>query len=98
MRSLIVFIVRRLKRDRAWALDPAMSTGAVVVMIGGSVRKTVRGRLRRIGFKRARGMTLIGKGVALRNKRYISVGRNFIVEDLAEIKDSRVTASRSVIG
>jgi acetyltransferase-like isoleucine patch superfamily enzyme len=86
MRGIIVFFVRRLKHDHAWTLDPAMSSSAVLAMIGGSLRKALRGRIRRIGFKRARGMTMIGKHVALRNKRYISAGRNFIVEDYAEIQ------------
>jgi acetyltransferase-like isoleucine patch superfamily enzyme len=86
MRSVIVFFVRRLKRDRTWTLDPAMSGGAVFAMLGGSLRKAVRGRIRRIGFKRARGMTMIGAHVSLRNKRYISAGHNFIVEDYAEIQ------------
>jgi acetyltransferase-like isoleucine patch superfamily enzyme len=86
MRHVVAFVVRRIKRDRAWALDPAMSSGAVTVMVLGSVVKAIRGRFRRIGFRRARGLTMIGRRVTLRNKRYISVGRNFIAEDYAEIQ------------
>ncbi len=86
MRHLVTVVVRRIKRDRAWALDPAMSSGAVTAMVMGSLVKAIRGRLRRIGFRRARGLTLIGRHVTLRNKRYISVGRNFIAEDFAEIQ------------
>src|SRR5215469_2728525 len=86
MRSIIIFFVRKLKRDRTWTLDPAMSSTAVLVMIGGSLHKAARGRIRRIGFKQARGMAMIGKHVTLRNKRYLSAGRNFIVEDYAEIQ------------
>lgn len=86
MRGLLTFFVRRVKRDRTWTLDPAMSGGAVFALILGSLRMAIRGRMRRAGFKRARGMTLIGKHVSLRNKRYISVGRNFIIEDYAEIQ------------
>jgi acetyltransferase-like isoleucine patch superfamily enzyme len=86
MRHLVTFFVRRIKRDRDWALDPAMTSDAVTVMVVGSVVKAIRGRFRRIGFRRARGLTLMGRRVTLRNKRYISVGRNFIAEDYAEIQ------------
>lgn len=86
MRGLVIFVVRRIKRDRSWTLDSAMSSGAVLVMILGSLDKAVRGYSRRIGFKRARGITMIGRHVTLRNKRYISVGRNFIAEDYCEIQ------------
>jgi acetyltransferase-like isoleucine patch superfamily enzyme len=86
MRGILTFFVRRLKRDRSWTLDPAMSNGAVFALITGSLRMAARGRVRRIGFKRARGMTMMGKRVTLRNKRYIRVGRNFIIEDDAEIQ------------
>ncbi len=86
MRGMLIFCVRRLKRDRAWTLDPAMSGGAVFALMTSSLRMAIRGRMRRIGFKRARGMTMIGKHVSLRNKRYISAGSNLIVEDYAEIQ------------
>jgi acetyltransferase-like isoleucine patch superfamily enzyme len=86
MRHLVTFVVRRVKRDRAWAVDPAMTASTVLAMVTGSVVKALRGRLRRIGFRQARGLTMIGRHVALRNKRYISVGRNFIAEDYAEIQ------------
>jgi acetyltransferase-like isoleucine patch superfamily enzyme len=86
MRRLVTMVVRRIKRDPTWSLDPAMSSGAVFTMVIGSGVKAVRGRFRRIGFKRGRGITMLGRHVALRNKRYISVGRNFIAEDYAEIQ------------
>ena len=86
MRAIVTFIVRRLKRDRAWSLDPAMPTSALLAMIFGLMGKALRGYRRRIGMRRARGLTLIGRHVTLRNKRLISVGRNFIAEDYAEIQ------------
>lgn len=94
MRSLLIFLVRRLKRDGAWALDPAMSTGALLALLGSSLSKAARGARRRIGFRRARGVTMIGRHVTLRNKRQISVGRNFIAEDYSEIQG---LAKRGVI-
>lgn len=86
MRRFVIFLVRRLKRDSQWSLDPAMTTAALFDMLSESMGKALRGRMRRIGFRQARGVTLIGKRVTLRNKGYISVGRNFIAEDYSEIQ------------
>lgn len=86
MRGLIIFVVRRLKHDRAWTIDPAMTTGAIIVLVTTSLGKASRGFFRRLGFRRASGITLIGRHVSLRNTRYISVGRNFIAEDFSEIQ------------
>ena len=78
MRKLVIFLVRRVKRDPKYTLYPAMSTSAIFTMLFNTLDKAIRGGRRRIGFKRAKGVTFIGKHVTLRNKRYISVGRSFI--------------------
>jgi acetyltransferase-like isoleucine patch superfamily enzyme len=85
MRQLVILFVRRLKRDPAYTLDAAMPNDALLGMLMNTFAKAVRGQIRRIGFKQARGVTFIGRHVMLRNKRYISVGRNFIAEDYCEI-------------
>lgn len=85
MRQLVNFFVRRLKRDPTYTLDPAMSASAIWSLLFNSLGKATRGAWRRIGFKRARGVTFIGQHVTLRNKRYISAGRNFIADDYCEI-------------
>ncbi|MGE5334603.1 MAG: acyltransferase, partial [Nitrososphaerota archaeon] len=86
MRKLVIALVRRVKGDPKYTLDPAMSTGAIFTMLFNTLSKALRGSRRRIGFKRARGITFIGKHVTLRNKSYISVGRSFIAEDYSEIE------------
>ena len=86
MRKLVIFLVRRVKRDPKYTLDPAMSTSAIFTILFNTLGKAIRGGRRRIGFKRAKGVTFIGKHVTLRNKRYISVGRSFIAEDYCEIE------------
>ena len=86
MRKLVIFLVRRVKRDPKYTLDPAMSTSAIFTMLFNTLDKAIRGGRRRIGFKRAKGVTFIGKHVTLRNKRYISVGRSFIAEDYCDIE------------
>lgn len=86
MRWFLTFVVRRVKRDKTWTLDPMYTTGAFVAMLLSTAGKIMRGYVRRIGFRRARGLTLIGKCVTLQNKGYISVGRRCIIEDGAVIQ------------
>ena len=45
----------------------------------------VRGSLKRIFFKRSRGIVLAGKGVSIRYSHYLETGKDFIIEDYAEI-------------
>lgn len=86
MRWFLTFVVRRVKRDKTWTLDPMYTTGAFVAMLLSTAGKIMRGYVRRIGFRRARGLTLIGTRVTLHNKGYISVGRRCIIEDGAVIQ------------
>jgi len=62
----------------------------------------VRGSLKRIFFKRSRGIVLAGKGVSIRYSHYLETGKDFIIEDYAEIncKSNRgiVTGDRVTIG
>lgn len=44
-----------------------------------------RGLIQRLFFKRSSGWVLIGKGASIRYARHLSVGRDFIVEDYAEV-------------
>ncbi|HLY31709.1 MAG TPA: acyltransferase [Ktedonobacterales bacterium] len=85
MRGLIIFLVRRIKRDPNYSLDPEMPVGATIAMVWNTGIKVTRGMWRRIGFRRAKGLTFIGAHVTLRNKGFISAGRNFIAEDYCEI-------------
>jgi acetyltransferase-like isoleucine patch superfamily enzyme len=85
MRRLVILFVRRIKRDPTYTIDPATPPDALLAMLFNTFMKAVRGQIRRIGFKQARGIIFIGRHVTLRNKRYISVGRNFIAEDYCEI-------------
>lgn len=102
MRRLVVFFVRRLKRDPGYDLDPAMPLSAIVSLLTNTLGKALRGYRRRIGFGRAKGVTFIGKHVTLRNKRFIRVGRNFIADDFCEIvglsKQGIVCGDRVTIG
>jgi len=44
-----------------------------------------RGMFQRLFFKRSKGWVLVGKGASIRYARHLSVGRDFIVEDYAEV-------------
>ncbi|HQS06757.1 MAG TPA: acyltransferase, partial [Daejeonella sp.] len=44
-----------------------------------------RGMIQRLFFKRSSGWVLVGKGASIRYARHLSVGRDFIVEDYAEV-------------
>lgn len=44
-----------------------------------------RGMYQRLFFKRSSGWVLVGKGASIRYARHLSVGRDFIVEDYAEV-------------
>ena len=44
-----------------------------------------RGTWHRLFFKRSQGMVLVGKGVSVRYARHLSVGKDFIIEDYAEV-------------
>lgn len=44
-----------------------------------------RGMFQRIFFKKSKGWVLVGKGASIRYARHLSVGRDFIVEDYAEV-------------
>lgn len=45
----------------------------------------LRGMVERLFFKKSSGWVLVGKGASIRYARHLSVGRDFIVEDYAEV-------------
>lgn len=45
----------------------------------------IRGCYQRLFFKHSKGLVLIGKGVSIRYAKYLNVGKDFIVEDYAEV-------------
>ena len=45
----------------------------------------MRGMFQRLFFKSSKGWVMVGKGASIRYARHLSVGRDFIVEDYAEV-------------
>jgi acetyltransferase-like isoleucine patch superfamily enzyme/glycosyltransferase involved in cell wall biosynthesis len=79
-------IVKKIKRDPNYALDESMRLGDLIAMMGKLGMGLVRGFYHRLFLQNASGMIFIGKGVKLRNRGHIRVGRNFIAEDHCEIQ------------
>lgn len=66
----------------------------------------LRGCYHRLFFAKSKGMVLVGKGASFRYSKYLSVGKDFIVEDYAEINcmahqriqiGDRVTIGRNAV-
>ena len=78
-------MVRRLGKHKSFSLDPQMTVADLARMSLQVAGWTVRGFVFRTAFKRSAGLTMIGRGVLIRHPRYLQVGKNFVVEDYAEI-------------
>ncbi len=66
----------------------------------------IRGCFQRLFFSKSKGMVLVGKGASIRYAKYLSVGKDFIIEDYAELNcmareriiiGDRVTIGRNAI-
>lgn len=85
MRSIAEHVIRRVKQDPSFAIDPDWSNRALMAMIGSFGVGLIRGAMRSWRFRAASGFVLIKKGVIFKNAGYLSVGRNFIAEEGCEI-------------
>jgi len=85
LRRLIAQLVKRLGKHRSFSLDPRWSTRDIVSMVFQMMAWTARGTLVRLRLGHATGLIMVGHGVRIRYPRYLKVGRNFVVEDYAEI-------------
>lgn len=54
----------------------------------------IRGTFQRLFFKSAKGWVMVGKGASIRYARHLTAGRDFIVEDYAEVN---CMASRGIV-
>lgn len=81
----LVRMVKRLGKHKDFEFDPQLSPVDLVLLLRQMGTWALRGSWWRLWFKKAKGLMLVGKGVRLRYPAYISVGKNFIIEDYAEI-------------
>lgn len=78
-------LVSRLGKHQSFAFDARLQSRDRLLLgrhVGGWA---LRGFWRRLWFKKAQGLVLIGARVQIRYPHYLQVGKNFIVEDGAEI-------------
>ncbi len=85
MHKYINCIVNRLGKHKTFTLDSQLSSLEIIQMLSMVGKWAIRGFIKRSHFKQATGLTMIGLGVRIRYPQYISVGRNFIIEDQVEI-------------
>jgi acetyltransferase-like isoleucine patch superfamily enzyme len=85
MQNLIERSVERLGKHPSFAFDPQLSALDLIHMASQMMGWTIRGALLRPRLKQANGLVMIGRGVRIRHAGYLQVGKNFVVEDYAEI-------------
>ena len=86
MRSLLLKLVRKLKKNPNYKLDYRMPTSAVLSMLWMLFIAFQRGLLRRPFIGKVHGMLFLGRSVTIRNPGMLREGRNFIAEDFTEIQ------------
>lgn len=84
MKSLLVRLIRIKRKD--FELNPLVSTWDLVTIFLFIVKRTARGLWVGFFFKKNKGMTIVGKRVRIRNKRFITSKGNLIIEDNAEVQ------------
>ncbi|MCA9952724.1 MAG: acyltransferase [Anaerolineales bacterium] len=83
--QLIEKFVSRLGKHQNFALDEQLTGRDRLFLSRQMGGWALRGFWRRLWFKQAKGLVLIGAKVQIRYPHYLQVGKNFIVEDGAEI-------------
>ncbi len=84
MKSLLVKIIQIKRKD--FELNPLVSTWDLVQIFFFIVKRIFRGTWAGLFFKENQGVTLIGKGARVRNKRFITSKGNLIIEENAEVQ------------
>jgi acetyltransferase-like isoleucine patch superfamily enzyme len=86
VKSLLNWILKKIKHDRDYALDPKLTAGDILAMLWKLACSLVRMFSLRWRFKSATGLGFIDPGAIIRNPGYISLGRNVVIEGGAEIQ------------
>ena len=85
MRKFIEIIVERLGKHKVFALDSQLSAIDLLNLILQMIGWAIRGVIKKPFLGESKGLILLGQGVRIRYSRYLQVGKNFIIEDYAEI-------------
>ncbi len=85
MRSILNYLVNRSGKHMDFEIDEALSPYALVQVLWHVFVWSMRGLTIRFFIRGARGVLLLGRGVRVRHPQYLTVGKNLIIEDYAEI-------------
>lgn len=84
--TIVNALLRRIKKDPAYALDPALSGGDVLAIVWRMGWSLLRGLGWRPWLGSSRGLQFIHPGAMLRNPRYLRLGRNVVLESGCEVQ------------
>jgi acetyltransferase-like isoleucine patch superfamily enzyme len=73
-------------RKKEFALHPAITTRTLLQILFFLLPRLLRGLWWKLFIKKSKGLLLVGKSVRIINPQYIEVGKNFIIEDFAELQ------------
>ena len=76
---------KKLGKNIDYKIDGFLSTGDMILMLSQLFFWLLRGSLYKMLWKDSKGHVFIGRGVRIRYPKYLSTGKNFIIEDFAEI-------------
>lgn len=79
-------VAKKIKRDPNYALDESLQLRDLAAMFWKLGTGLLRGWYHRPFLEGVSGLIFIGKGVKLRNRGHITLGKNFIAEDGCEIQ------------
>lgn len=96
MKSFIKFLLRKLRFDGGERFGNGWSNRAILRSVIIYVFAFIRGLWERVWFCKAKGMVLVGKGARIVHANNLIVGRDFIVEEYAEI--NCLSTQRIIIG
>jgi acetyltransferase-like isoleucine patch superfamily enzyme len=85
LRTLLQTLIRNLKRDSDYTIDPALPTSALLTLAKERGLAYLRGWLRRPFLAECGGAFFVGRRVQLLNTRRLHVGRSVTLEDDVKI-------------
>ena len=83
---LLTLLVRSLKQDSSYRFDDALSASDIFGLVWKVASAGLRGLLHRPFLGGTKGLVLVGPRVKLRNRGHIRLGRNFVIEEGAEVQ------------
>lgn len=84
--STVQALIKKVKRNPAYEFDDLLRFGDLASMFGKLCAGSIRGLYHRPFLAGVKGLCSIGKRARLRNRRHITLGRNFVAEDGCEIQ------------